>query len=122
LIELHNNRTNIDHKLTNTDICFTDFEKLNDLKNLQKRLTAKENELNNREQVIKSKELKLDETTQKLATSKAYILNLEKKINELENSTLLNRQTSTTYNSQQYNNNDPKLANLEKRVLELRLK
>ena len=51
-----------------------------------------------------------------------FVLNLEKKINELENSTLLNRQTSTTYNSQQYNNNDPKLADLEKRVLELELK
>ena len=32
----NNNRTNIDHKLTNTDICFTDFEKLNELKNQQK--------------------------------------------------------------------------------------
>ena len=94
---MHNNRTNIDHKLTNTDLCLTDFEKLNDLKNLQRRLTTKEKELNNREQVIKRKELELDETTQKLATSKVYILNLEKKINELENSTLLNRQTSTVY-------------------------
>ena len=73
MIELHNNRTNIDHKLTNTDICFTDFEKLNDLKNLQKRLTAKEKELNNREHVIKRKELELDETTQKLATSKVHV-------------------------------------------------
>jgi predicted patatin/cPLA2 family phospholipase len=85
------------NKLTNTDLCLTDFEKLNDLKNLQRRLTTKEKELNNREQVIKRKELELDETTQKLATSKVYILNLEKKINELENSTLLNRQTSTVY-------------------------
>ena len=85
-------------------------------------MTGKEKELNNREQVIKRKELELDETTQKLATSKVYILNQEKKINELENSTLLNRQTSTTYNSQQYNNNDPKLVDLEKRVLELELK
>lgn len=57
----------------------------------------KKKSLNNREQVIKRKELELDETTQKLATSKVYILNLEKKINELENSTLLNRQTSTVY-------------------------
>jgi hypothetical protein len=39
-----------------------------------------------------------------------------------ENSTLLiDKQALYTYNSQQYNNNDPKPADLEKRVLELEL-
>ena len=55
---------------------------------VQKRLTSREKEISTKEKTIKEKEKDLNEVTLKLASAQTYILNLEKRINDMESSIL----------------------------------
>ena len=73
---------------TNTDMGLKDLDKLEELQRVQKRLTSREKEISTKEKTIKEKEKELNEVTLKLASAQTYILNLEKRINDMESSIL----------------------------------
>jgi NADH:ubiquinone oxidoreductase subunit C len=63
--------------------------------------TSREKEISIKEKAIKEKEKELNEVTLKLASAQTYILNLEKRINDMESS-ILYKKTGGSYLSSHY--------------------
>lgn len=94
------------------------LEKLEELQRVQKRLTSREKEISIKEKAIKEKEKELNEVTMKLASAQTYILNLEKRINDMESSILYKK---TGPNITTSNDDGDRLISttLERRLIEI---
>ena len=103
---------------TNTDMGLKDLDKLEELQRVQKRLTSREKEISIKEKAIKEKEKDLNEVTLKLASAQTYILNLEKRINDMESSILYKK---TGPNITTSNDDGDRLISttLERRLIEI---
>ena len=103
---------------TNTDMGLKDLDKLEELQRVQKRLTSREKEISTKEKAIKEKEQDLNEVTLKLASAQTYILNLEKRINDMESSILYKK---TGPNITTSNDDGDRLISttLERRLIEI---
>ena len=81
----------------NTDLSNINFDKYSNLIEMEKSLKLKDKELKNRESTIKKKETELNEALLKLSTAQAYIVKLEKNVNDLKQfKNLSSRVTSTS--------------------------
>ena len=103
---------------TNTDMGLKDLDKLEELQRVQKRLTSREKDISTKEKAIKEKEKDLNEVTLKLASAQTYILNLEKRINDMESSILYKK---TGLNITTSNDDGDRLISttLERRLIEI---